>query len=127
MVKSCTTKMVFYMAAATISGLVLASTPSSASPLAPGQIGASSAMPMTSGLLEKAYYRRHHHRHYVYYRYRHRHHYYPYYAYSPYSCDGYYGGYYGDCGYPYYRGYGFGFPFVSFGFGFGGHHHHRHW
>ncbi len=82
----------------------------------------------------------HNYRRYRHYgRYRHRYnrrhyyannYYYPnYYRYSSYYCNGYYGGYYGNCGYPYYGGFGGGIPFITlgFGFGFGGHHGHRHW
>jgi hypothetical protein len=121
------------LVAAAVGGLALAATPSSASPLAPGLIGASPAAPeITSGLLQKAYYKRHRkHYRYAYRRHHHRRYYasgyyYPnYYGYD--DCD-YYGGYYGDCGYPY-RRYGYGypiFPFIGFGFGFGGHHHRHH-
>jgi hypothetical protein len=129
-IKSYTMKQLLLVAAA-IGGLSLAATPSSASPLAPGLIGTSSAVPeTTSGLLQKAYYKRHRKHYYYAYRRHHRRHYYAHRYYYPsyydYGyCDDYYGGYYGDCGYPY-RRYSLAVPFFGFGFGFGGHHHHRH-
>jgi hypothetical protein len=128
-IKSYTMKQLL-IAAAAISGLALAATPSSASPLAPALIGTSQTVPeITSGLLEKAYYKRHRkHYRYAYRRHHHRRYYAYYPTYYDYDyCDDYYGDYYG-CGYPY-RGYGYPVPFISLGFGFGGHHHrhHHHW
>lgn len=128
MIKSYTMKQVL-LAAAAIGGLALAATPSSASPIAPALIGASSAVSeATSGLLEKAHYMRHRKHYYYVYRRHHRRHYYAYDYYYPnyydYDyCDDYY---YYDCGYRY-RSYGYPFvPFIGFGIGFGGHHHHHH-
>lgn len=134
MIKSYTMKQVV-LAAAAIGGLALAATPSSGSPPAPALIGASSAIPeATSGVLEKAYYKRHkkhsYYRHKKHYYYAHRRHHRRYYAYD-YGYPDYYAyddcyDYYDGCGYPY-RRYGYPlFPFIGFGFGFGGHHHHHH-
>jgi hypothetical protein len=138
----------YLLAPVALGGLMLLPQPTLASPLTAGLTGAG-PVATDAGLVENVeYYDRRYDDHYRYYyghryayRRYHRLHYYAYspyyygyspdyYGYSPDYCDGAYGGYYGDCGYPY--GYGYGFPFLSFGLGFGGwgghhgHHHHHH-
>ena len=139
------------LAAAAISGLALAATPSSASPLASGLANGNTALPaLTEGLVKKVHgwhcgkRKGWYHGHRVWHRHRqacydndnydddydnYDYGYYPRYrrsygyGYPAYGYD------YGYPGYGYgYPGFGIGVPFISFGFGgFGGHHHHHNW
>jgi hypothetical protein len=125
-------KASYLLAAAAISGLALAATPSSASPLASGLATTNTALPvLNEGLVQKVHgwhckrkfsNRRGWHRHRKACR---NYDYYDDYYDDDYYDYGYYPRYRRHYGYP---GYGFGVPFFSFGFGgFGGHHGHHHW